>query len=79
MSTAVKKEDQKPLVVEVTSERVGWRTSEFWLTLVPPVIIAALIAIGRITVEDAERLWPLFAGSGLYAIGRSMVKRGGGS
>lgn len=52
----------------------GWKTSEFWLTALPIAGVFVLLAIGRLEVDDAMRLWPLFTGGGMYAISRGLAK-----
>jgi asparagine N-glycosylation enzyme membrane subunit Stt3 len=59
--------------------RPGWQTSEFWLQAIPLLGFFLLLGFGRVTVDEVARLWPIFvgfsSGGGVYAIGRSIVKR----
>lgn len=57
------------------ARRSGWRTSEFWLVLVCIVSVVFLLAIGRLTVDDIDRLWSIFGVAGVYVISRGVVKR----
>jgi hypothetical protein len=53
----------------------GWKSSEFWLTALSLLSVVFLIAIGRMTVEDVIRLWPMFAAAGAYSISRGVAKK----
>lgn len=61
---------------EDPTPRSGVFTSEFWLTVLPILGVMVLIGIGRLDVDDAVRLWPLFAGTGLYSVARGLAKAG---
>ena len=52
----------------------GWKTSEFWVTVIGIISVTVLIGLERMTVADLERLWPLAVGAGSYAISRGMAK-----
>lgn len=56
----------------------GYLTTEFWVTVLGVVGVVLLMALGRLSVDDLERLWPLVAGTGLYALSRGITKHGGG-
>lgn len=63
--------------VEVTKvTKPGWITSEFWVTVLPLVGVFLLMALGRITVEQAVSLWPLLLSGGVYSVGRGIAKQG---
>lgn len=52
----------------------GWKTTEFWMQIIPIVGIFALLFVGRISPQDVAELWPIFVGSGAYAISRGGAK-----
>jgi len=54
----------------------GWKTSEFWVTVLMVVCCTILIALGKIEVDDIGKLWPLFAGAIGYSASRSIAKLG---
>jgi hypothetical protein len=52
----------------------GWKTSEFWVIVLPIVGVFTLLLVGRVSVEQVVALWPVFAGSGSYAVSRGVAK-----
>lgn len=52
----------------------GWTTTEFWTNALLIAGVILLISLDRITLDDAVKLWPLFASSGLYSLGRGIAK-----
>jgi hypothetical protein len=66
-------EPLEPLKCE-PSVSPGWTTTEFWTNALLISGVILLIALNRITLDDAVKLWPLFASSGLYSLGRGIAK-----
>ena len=54
--------------------RAGWKTTEFWITLVSILSVTILLYSGAISVDEASVLWPLFLAAGGYSIGRGLAK-----
>lgn len=59
-----------------TNPKPGWKTTEFAVTVLTVVGVVVLIALGKVTVDDVVRLWPIFIGSGGYAVSRGLTKMG---
>lgn len=53
----------------------GWKTTEFWLTLVVAAGCFALLLAGKVTLAEIGELWPIFLGTGAYAVARGSAKR----
>jgi hypothetical protein len=56
--------------------KTGWKTTEFWLTVLPVAMTFALLWAGKMQPADVQSLLPLFGGLGLYSVGRGLSKKG---
>jgi hypothetical protein len=56
--------------------KTGWKTTEFWLTVLPVAMTFALLWTGKLQPADVQSLLPLFGGLGLYSVGRGLSKKG---
>ncbi len=53
----------------------GWKTTEFWIGAVAPVLVTVLNKIFGWTI-DPDQLMAMFGAGGAYAVSRGIAKNG---
>ena len=66
----------QPALVEASDTKPGYRTTEFWLALLLPAIVGAVVQLGWLSEDAATQLG--LAGGSAYILGRNAVKFVGG-
>lgn len=56
-----------------TEAKPGWKSSEFWLTVILIAAAVLLVMADKVTVHQAVELWPVVAA---YAMARGFAKLG---
>jgi hypothetical protein len=58
-----------------TDTKPGWKSTEFWMNIAVVLATTTLLSIDKISVEDVQKLWPVFLGPGIgYSVSRGLAK-----
>lgn len=59
---------------DIIESKPGWKSSEFYITALLIVALVVLVLFDKMTIEDVVNLWPVFVGTGAYALSRGLAK-----